>query len=424
MPRAVIVGGLRTPFCRMGTHFRRIPAQELGGWVCRELLARLDLDPAAVDEVIFGNVSQPAEASNIARVVALYAGVPESVPALTVNRNCASGMEAVVLAALKIGAGEGGCYLVGGTESMSGIPFLFQPALQEILVDAGRARTWPDRLRAWRRLRPAHLKPRIGLQCGLTDAVSGLNMGETAEVLAREFAIPRREQDLFALQSHQRAEAARGGLREEILPVVVPPEYRLIVDQDNGPRAGQTLEALARLRPVFDRAAGTVTAGNSSQITDGAAALVVMAEDRARDLGLEPICRVRAWASVGLGPRRMGLGPAHAIPRVLRRAGMRLRDIGGFEINEAFAVQVLACLRALESEAFAEAHGYTGFTGYIPREDLNSDGGAIALGHPVGATGARLILTLMRRMRRDDLDTGLASLCVGGGQGSAVILER
>ncbi|MDE2028638.1 MAG: thiolase family protein, partial [Candidatus Omnitrophica bacterium] len=251
-----------------------------------------------------------------------------------------------------------------------------------------------------------------------------LNMGQTAEVLAKEFGITRRQQDEFALGSHQKAIAGRAVLREEMVAVIPGPKYKEAIIDDNGPREGQTMEALAKLKPFFERGTGTVTAGNSSQITDGACALLVASELRAKVLGMKPLGYIRSFAFAGVEPNRMGIGPAHAIPMALKKAGMKLSDVQAFEINEAFAAQVLACLRALSSEKFAKDFGYEGHTGDIDPAKLNINGGAIALGHPVGTSGARLILTMLKHLNRNNLNCGVVSLCVGGGQGAAVVLER
>lgn len=424
MERIAIIDGLRTPFCKMGTAFNDVSAQELAAIATRELIERKNFDTTIIDEVIFGNVSQPPEAANISRVIALLSGIPRTVPAFSVHRNCASGIEAAVTAAIRIQAGEARSILVGGTESMSNIPFYFSKPLQDILTQFGRAKSVMEKLKVLAQVRPAYFAPRVGLQLGLTDPVCGLNMGQTAEVLAREFGISRRAQDEFSLVSHQRALAGREHVREEMMTVIPPSAYQDVVTHDNGPRENQTLEALAKLKPFFDKYSGTVTAGNSSQITDGAVVLLIMSERRARELNLAPLGYLRAWAFAGVDPHRMGIGPAHAIPRVLKKAGMRLKDIQAVEINEAFAAQVLACLKALESGQFAKEFGYEGFTGPIDRNILNVNGGAVALGHPVGATGGRLILTMLKHINRNNLNAGLVSLCVGGGQGAAVILER
>jgi len=424
MERIAIIDGIRTPFCKMGTDFNDLSAQELGRLVTRELLERSAIDPSGIDEVIFGCVGQPADAANISRVIALLSGIPKTIPAYTVHRNCASGIESVVSAALKIQGGEASCILAGGTESMSNIPFYFTKALQEIITQFNRSKTFPEKWGAFKKLRLGYLSPQVGLMMGLTDPVCGLNMGQTAEVLAKEFGITRQEQDQFSLLSHQRAIKAREVLKEEIVAVIPGPKYKKATEYDNGPRENQTLEALAKLKPYFDRQSGTVTAGNSSQVTDGAVALLVASETRAKELNLKPLGFLRAYAFAGVEPHRMGIGPAHAIPKVLKKAGMRLKDIQAVEINEAFAAQVLACLRALEAEKFAKEFGYEGYTGAIPGDLLNVNGGAVALGHPVGATGSRLILTMLKHLKRKNLTVGLVSLCVGGGQGAAVVLER
>ncbi len=425
MERIAIVDGIRTPFCKMGTAFNNLSAVDLGRIASRELIERMGLDPKHIDEVIIGCVGQPADAANIARVIGLLAGVPKTTPAFTVHRNCASGIESVVNAALKIQAGEGSVILAGGTESMSNIPFFYSKEAQEIFMELSRAKTPVARLQAFLKMRPKiMLTPRIGLQMGLTDPACGLNMGQTAEVLVKDYGITRREQDEFALASHQKAIAGRGILREEIVPVIPGPRFKEAVQDDNGPREGQTMEALAKLKPFFERGTGTVTAGNSSQVTDGACAVMVMSESRAKELGYQPLGYIRSFAFAGVDPSRMGIGPAHAIPKALKKAGMKLADMQALEINEAFASQVLACLKALASPSFAKENGYEGYTGAVDPAKLNVNGGAIALGHPVGTTGARIIITLLRHLRRHNLNVGLVSLCIGGGQGAAVVLER
>jgi acetyl-CoA acetyltransferase family protein len=424
---AVIVGGARTPFVKAWGALKGVPAWDLGRIAASEALARSTVDPADIDEVIFGNIAQPADSTNIARVIGLRSNVPQSVPGYTVNRNCASGIQAVADAALRIESGQAEVILAGGVESMSRIPFFYLPETQDLFLEAMRARGAGARMAAFLKFRPRHFKPVVALEVGLTDAVAGLNMGETAEVLARRFQIRREEQDLFALESHRRAARATesGRFREEIAPVFLPPAYRETVADDVGFRAQQSLEALAKLRPVFDRKFGTVTAGNSSQITDGAAALVLASEERAREAGLPVMGRIRSWGFSGCDPASMGLGPAYATPVALRRGGAEFRDVKLMEINEAFAAQVIACERAFASREFAERElGLPHAIGEIDRSVTNVNGGAIALGHPVGCTGARLILTLCLELARRNQDLGLATLCVGGGQGAAVLVER
>ncbi|MEW6042410.1 MAG: thiolase family protein, partial [Elusimicrobiota bacterium] len=334
--------------------------------------------------------------------------------ASTVHRNCASGMESVTTAYEKISAGTREIIIAGGTESMSNSPLLFDKKFGDLLLELKKSKTIIEKLKNLLKFRPSHFKPKFGLALGLTDSTSGLNMGQTAELLAKEFGITRKEQDEFSLTSHLNAIKAKDKLREEIVPVYVPPEYKKWIDYDNGPRENQTIEALAKLPPYFDRHTGSVTVGNSCQVTDGAVALLVMKESKAKELGYEPLGYLRYFFYVGLDPKRMGLGPAYAIPAVLKKAGLTLKDIQLIEINEAFAAQIIACERLMISNN----------VGKINREILNVNGGAIALGHPVGATGGRLILTLLKEMKRRNLTLGLASLCVGGGQGAALILER
>jgi acetyl-CoA C-acetyltransferase/acetyl-CoA acyltransferase len=422
--RLVIVDGLRTPFAKAGTDLAGLGADELGRIAVNALLTRTGLDPALVDEVIFGCVAQPADATNVARVIALRAAIPDSVPAITVQRNCASGCEAITLAYQKMLAGSGSVFIVGGTESMSNIPLLFRQTTAEKFGRLSRAKTMGQRIRTMLGFRPSDFAPRIGLLLGLTDPVCGMNMGETAEVLARESALSREDQDAFALQSHQRAMAARDKLAEEICPAFLPSRGTAMV-VDNGPREKQSLEALAKLKPVFDRRTGTVTAGNASQVTDGAVALLVMSEARATELGFTPLGALTGFAYAGCDPSRMGLGPVFAIAEAQKRTGLTLADADLIEINEAFAAQTLAVQRATESEAFSRRHLHLDHAlGEIPQEKLNVNGGAIALGHPVGATGARLVLSSLKELGRRKTRRALISLCVGGGQGAALWLER
>ena len=411
----VILDGVRTPFARMGSDLAGIDAVELGRQAVVALLARTGLDPDLVDETIFGCVSQPAEAANIARVIALRAGIPKSKPAMTVHRNCASSLESLTSAAEKMAAGRGQIYIVGGTESMSRIPFYYPQATAEKFTALSRARSLGQRIALMAKFRPADFAPRIGLKMGLTDPVVGLNMGETAEVLARELGITRGEQDAFALASHLKACASRGKLAEEIAPFYLPDSKAGFMAEDNGPRANQTPEALAKLKSVFEPGTGTVTAGNSSQITDGAVALLVATRRRAESLGLQPLGRLVDYAWWGCDPERMGLGPVGAIRRVAATSGLRPDQADTIEINEAFAAQVLGVAKKLASEDASLT---------IPMEKLNPNGGAIALGHPVGATGGRLILTALKELARNGGKRALVSLCIGGGQGGAAWFER
>jgi len=423
MPRdVVVVDGVRTPYCRVNTDLKDVSAVDLGRIPSVELFARTGLGPERLDEVIFGNIATPVDAANIARVIALRAGIPESVPAFTVGRNCGSGAESIADAFLRIRGGYAEMVLAGGVESMSAIPLLFgEPAKRKFLGMLG-AKSLPARIAAAAKFRPADFKPVVGLELGLTDPVCDLNMGQTAEVLAKEFGISREEQDAYALRSHQRAAAARAKLAEEIVPVPIPPDYGRLATVDNGVRENQTMEALAKLKPYFDRKFGTVTAGNSSQITDGGAAVVVASLEAARGYGVRPLGYVRGFGFAGTDPARMGLGPALATPIALKRAGLAWEDVGLVELNEAFAAQVLACARVWNSAEWATRHGSTRI-GELDLERTNVNGGAIALGHPVGSTGTRQVITLLREMRRRQVQFGLATMCIGGGQGGAIVVE-
>ena len=403
-PRLVIVDGVRTPFCKAGTELATLGADALGRIAVDALLTRTGIDPALIDELIFGCVGQPMDAANIARVIALRAGIPESVPAMTVHRNCASGFESFTAAYERMCAGRGTVFVVGGTESMSNVPMVFHESAARHFAALAKAKTAAAKLSALTDFRPADFEPRIGLKMGLTDPVSGLNMGETAELLAREDGITRGQQDAFALQSHERARAADARLAAEICPVFLNGHA---IERDNGPRGDQSLAVLGGLRPIFEKY-GSVTAGNSSQITDGAAALLVMTEDRAKELGFTPLGALTAYAYTGCDPARMGLGPVFAIAKAEQLCGLKVSDADLVEINEAFAAQVLAVLARTP----------------VPNEKLNVNGGAIALGHPVGATGARLILSSLKELERRKQKRALVSLCVGGGQGGAIWLER
>lgn len=421
-----IVDGVRTPFAKMATAFAETDAVELGRVAVAELLAKTGLDPASIEEVVFGCVAQPADAANIARVIALRAGVPDTVSAVTVHRNCASGFEAVTQAAEKMMVGRGDTFLVGGTENMSQVPLLFNASAAKKFGLLARAKTWKDKLAVASSFRPQDFQPRIGLQMGLSDPVSGLNMGQTAENVARDFGITREDQDQFALGSHLKAVAAKDKLKEEITPVYLPKvrNGQAYLDEDNGPRKGQTIEALAKLRPVFEKVSGSVTAGNASQITDGAVALLMMTEKALHASGLTPLGKLVGFQYAGCDPTRMGLGPVYAIHKAEQRHGLGLKDADIIEVNEAFAAQVIGCQRAAADASYCRAKlGRDNALGEIPDEILNVNGGAIALGHPVGVTGARLVLTALKELHRRKTKRALLSLCVGGGQGGALWVE-
>ncbi|MCC7012722.1 MAG: acetyl-CoA C-acyltransferase [Planctomycetes bacterium] len=424
----VIAAGWRTPFCKAGGALKREDAGRLGAVVASETLATSGIDPAELDEVVIGCVGPPHDQVNLARVIAVRAGVPIAVPAVTVGRNCASGMEAVTTAATKIEAGRGELFLAGGVEAMSAYPLVMGRELTAMFERLSRARSLGQRLAALATFRPWQLKPRIALVEGLTDPTCNLIMGKATELLAREFGLSREQGDAFAVESHRRAEAARksGRFAREIVGLL-PSAARepKSVLEDDGIREGQTLEACAKLKPYFEKPDGVVTVANSSQITDGAATMIVASEERARALGLAPLARIKAFAYAGLEPARMGLGPVFATARALAEARCTLSDIGLIELNEAFAHQVLACARAFDSAEFARRElGRDQALGALDPAKLNVNGGAIALGHPVGASGARLLLTLAHEMALRDVELGLATLCIGGGQGGAVILER
>ena len=420
-----IIAGIRTPLGKASGMLGQLGAVDLGVLAMREVLARSPVARDDIDQVIVGNVIQPSEAANVARVIALTAGIPRPVPAHTVHRNCASGMQAITDAAASIQLGRADVVLAGGVESMTHAPLLFHDRFRAAMAKWPRAKTLQQKLPVLMELVRAPWKPRIALIEGLTDPTVGMGMGQTAEVLAREFAISRREQDEFAVQSHRRAAESwdAGWFDDEVMHLFAPPSFAA-VHRDEGIRGGQSVEALAKLRPAFDKPLGTVTAGNSSQITDGAAMLILASREKAEAEGWPVMGYLHDWAYAGCDPERMGLGPVFATQRLLASAGICMADLARVEINEAFAVQVLACLKAMDSDLFASEKLGLGKAMGAPAMDLlNVHGGAVAFGHPVGMTGARLVLTLLRQLR-DDTGGGLAvgTLCIGGGQGGAVLL--
>lgn len=419
-----IIAATRTPFTRAGSSLASLDAVELGRAAVSSLLARSGIDPNDVDETIFGCVGQPAHAQNIARVIALRSGLPESRPAMTVHRNCASGLEALTTAHAKMSAGQGDVFVVGGTESMSNMPLYFSRGAAEKFAGLGKARGFMEKAGAAMAFRPADFAPVIGLRLGLTDPVVEMNMGETAELLAREFGISREEQDAFALNSHRKAVAAAAALQAEVSPIYVMGREVVPVLADNGMRPDSSLEKLGRLKPLFAREGGTVTAGNSSQVTDGAAALLVAGEEAVKRHGWQPLGMLTNYVYTGCDPRRMGLGPVRAIDLLLHRSGRQLDDLDVIEINEAFAAQVLAVRQCLKNPASARRAGLEQPLGDLREDQLNPRGGSIALGHPVGATGARLVLTALEQLRQSGGRHALVSLCIGGGQGGAALLER
>jgi len=419
----VAIDGLRTPMGKAGGMLESLTAVDLGAVVLRELLSRAPMEFSRIDHLIIGNVIQPSDAANIARVIGLSTSLPRATPAYTVHRNCVSGMQALTDAALMIQSGRAEVVIAGGVESMTRAPLLFHDQFRVAMGDLAKAKRWPQKLAALRAIAQAPWKPRIALLEGLTDPTVGLNMGQTAEVLAREFAISRAAQDRFALESHRRAEAGweSGWYAEETMPLFVPPKYAPL-RKDEGIRAGQSMQALAKLRPVFEKPLGTVTAGNSSQITDGAALLLLSHRELAEAEGWPILGYLHDWHYSGCDPKRMGLGPVYASHRLLHRNGLDMAQMARVEINEAFAAQVLACLAAFDSDRFAGDLG--GAKLGAPEESkLNVHGGAVALGHPVGMSGARIVLTLLHQLKRQTGGgLGLATLCIGGGQGGAVLV--
>lgn len=399
----------RTPFLRMGTGFADQSSADLGTHVTKALIHRNDIDPASISETIFGCVCQPADTANIARIIALRSGIPEHVPAMTVHRNCASGMEAIITADQRLKANRGNLFIVGGVDNMTRTPFLYRESAVGKFTSLSRAKTLAQKFSALRQFRPRDFSPIISLKLGLTDPFVNMGMGDTAELLARELNISREEQDRFAVHSHRKALNAIEGLRAEITPY---PVHGKNYDTDNGIRPDSSTEALSRLKPVFDRQTGSVTAGNSSQITDGAAALLVGSEEAGRKNHLTPIGILKDYSYVGCDPKRMGLGPVVAIQDLLKRCDTSIEKADIVEINEAFAVQVLACLQQLKKSNIE-----------IPMEKLNPRGGSIALGHPVGATGARITGSVLHQLHTTNKKNAIASLCVGGGQGVALWIE-
>ena len=407
-----LVEGTRTPFCKMGSSFANTSASELGVSATKELFAKMDLDPSLIDESVMGCVCQPADTANITRVIALKSGVPKSVPAYTVHRNCASGFESITQAHDKINAGRGSVYLSGGTENMTQAPFLYRKSAVEKFTQLSKCRTFRDRLHTVLSFRPKDFAPIISLRLGLSDITVGMNMGETAELIGRENKVTRYHQDIFAMESHLKAHVAKEKLAEEISPFYFADGS--FIAEDNGVRGEQNMGALEKLRPVFDKQ-GTVTAGNASQITDGAVSLLIADEDAVKQNNWNPLGRISAHAYAGCDPERMGLGPVNAIQKVCEETNTKLDDFDLIEINEAFAAQVLAVCKQLKNNTDL---------GQVDTSKLNVNGGAIALGHPVGCSGSRIALTTLKELERRNAKKALISLCIGGGQGGAIILER
>ncbi|MBP9763913.1 MAG: acetyl-CoA C-acetyltransferase [Gammaproteobacteria bacterium] len=402
-----VVDGLRTPFIKAMGKPNPLSAADLAVAALGPLLARQPFKPSEIDEVIAGCVAPAADEANIARIIALRSGCGIEVPAFTVQRNCASGLQALESAALNIRSGKSELVLAGGTECMSRAPLLYPNEMAIFLAQLRSRKGLIDQLKSLLQFRPYFLKPILSLLKGLSDPIVNLSMGQTAENLVYEFGITREAMDAFSVQSHDRANAAqKEGFFDEITPLF---DWQGgMIESDNGVRAGSTIEKLATLKPVFDKPFGSVTAGNSSQVTDGAAFLILASESSVKKYDLPVLGKIVDTAWAALDPAVMGLGPVYAIQKLLQEQDLSLSDIDYWEMNEAFAAQMLACLKSL---------------GSIPLEKLNVDGGAIAIGHPVGATGARLVLHLLHVLKRKGAKRGVASLCIGGGQGGAMLLE-
>ena len=423
--RVAIVEGCRTPFAKSGTAFRDLSSVELGKVAVRELIARTDLDPAEIDQVVYGTVVQSVQEPNIAREVTLGAGIPPSVPSFTVGRACASSNQAITSGAEHILVGNADVVIAGGAESLTDVPILFSTEMRNALVRASKARSLPERIQAFRAIRPKHLAP---ITPAIAEPTTGLTMGESAEKMAQENGISREAQDRWALRSHQLAAAATadGRLTAEIAPVYVPPKFDDVVTSDNGIRADTSLEKLSTLKPVFDRKYGTVTAGNASPLTDGASAVLLMSEEKAKALGYEPLGYIRSYAYASLDPGDQLLqGPVYAAPVALDRAGISMKDVDLLEIHEAFAAQVLSNMQWWDSDEVARTRlGRDKAIGLPPEDHINVMGGSIAVGHPFGATGGRVTITLLNELKRRGGQFGMISVCAAGAMGFVMIVER
>jgi acetyl-CoA C-acetyltransferase len=421
--RAYVVDGARTPFLKARGRPGPFSASDLAVAAGRSLLARQPIDPQELDEVILGCAMPSPDEPNIGRIVALRLGCGNLVPGFTVMRNCASAMQALDTAARNIWLGRANLVLAGGTEAMSRAPVLFNEDMVNWLADLARAKAPLDKALHLTRLRPKHFAPVIALIKGLTDPVVGLNMGQTCELIAHRFGIDRKDMDRFAARSHQRLAAAFDEGRMDEVVALYDPSGRAH-EEDDGMRRDSTPEKLATLKPFFDRKVGQVTAGNSSQITDGAAVLLLASESAVKKHKLEVLGVIEDCEWAALDPAEMGLGPAHASAPLLQRHGLGLDDIDYWEINEAFAGQVLACIAALDDADYCKTHfGLDAPVGRIGEDKLNLDGGAIAAGHPVGASGARIVLHALKVLERKGGGTAVATLCIGGGQGGAMLLK-
>ncbi len=422
--RVAIVAGVRTPFTKAGTAFKSISAIDLGKLCVAELLQRTNLDGKEVQTLVFGTVIPSVVEPNIAREVSLLPLLPKGVNAYTVSRACASANQAITDAADQIALGHVDVAIAGGSESLSNIPILHAQGFAEALVLASKARSLPARLKALSRIRPKDLIP---VTPAIAEPSTGETMGQSAEKMAKLNAIAREEQDHFALRSHRLAAAGTsdGRLTAEIMPVYVPPKFESVLTSDNGIREDTSYEQLAALKPVFDRKYGSVTAGNSSPLTDGGACVLLMNEAKAKSLGYEPLGIIKSYAYAALDPGEQLLqAPVLAAPVALKRAGLTLKDIDLVEMHEAFAAQVLSNLKGFESKWWAERAGFSQPVGEVDRAKLNVMGGSIAIGHPFGATGARITTTLLNELRRRGGQFGLMTVCAAGGMGFAMVVER
>ncbi len=421
--RVAIVAGCRTPFCRAGTDLKAWTAVDLARQITVELVHRAELDGKDVNEMYFGQVVPSVLAPNLAREVSLLPQFPRTVPAVTVNRACASANTAIGQAHDQIALGHARVVIAGGAESLSDVPILHSRRFADILVSASKAKSLAARLRILARTRPRDLIP---VTPAIAEPSTGETMGQSAEKMAKINGITREAQDRFALRSHQMAFAGTqdGRLLQEIAPLYTPAGE--VVAADNGIRGDTTLEKMATLSPAFDRRYGSVTAANSSPLTDGASALLLMSHDAATALGYTPLAYIRSYAVTAVDPAdQLLMGPAYAVPKALERAGITWSDLGLVEMHEAFAAQVLSNIQALESKEWAQRHlGRSEPVARVNWDTLNVMGGSIAIGHPFGATGGRLTMTLANEMRRGDVQFGLVSVCAQGGMGFAMVLER
>jgi acetyl-CoA C-acetyltransferase len=419
-----LVDGSRTPFLKARGKPGPFKHAELGVYAARPLLQRMPFSASDFDEVIMGSTMPGPDEANIARIVALRLGCGDSVPAYTVHRNCASGMQALDSAAMSIASGRSELILAGGIEAMSQAPLLFHPKMVNWLASWWGAKTFSAKLKALSSFSPALLTPVIALLKGLTDPVVGMNMGQTAEQIAYRFNIDRESMDQFALDSHLKLHAAQQNNDLEEVEAIYDANGK-VYELDDGVRADSTMEKLAKLRPAFDKPYGLVTPGNSAQITDGAAALVLASEEAVKQYGLPVMARIVSTEWAALSPSEMGLGPAHSIAPLLLSQDLTVDSIDYWEINEAFAAQVLAVVEALKNSDYCKNYiGLNSALGQIPLDKLNIHGGGVSLGHPVGASGARIVLHLAKILEAKDAKRGVASLCIGGGQGGAMLLER